>query len=136
MKEIITLSKVPDSERMAFLPAFFGKRLVMQGEAAIFGWMRRLVANYNGGFWEFFRLSNGGYLMAIIQDKPVTASSETNGYSGVMSAEAASIAANLYAFSHLSFRFQDEEVLSQRYRELYAYAVQHPEWPKIYGLID
>jgi hypothetical protein len=59
---------VPDPERMGFLPKHFGSRRYLQGENAVYDWMRRLCPDYTGGFWDFVELSNGGFYMRPSKD--------------------------------------------------------------------
>ncbi len=60
----ITAQQVEETARMDFLPTVFGSRLMMHGEAQVYAWMRKLSADYKGGFWQFYNLSNGGFYMA------------------------------------------------------------------------
>ncbi|MDF3613523.1 antirestriction protein, partial [Enterobacter hormaechei] len=57
----ITASVVPDELRIGFWPQHFGP--IPQWitlEPQIFGWMDRLCADYSGGVWSFYTLSNSG----------------------------------------------------------------------------
>ncbi|WP_353430162.1 antirestriction protein [Paracoccus denitrificans] len=60
---------------------------------------------------------------------------EGNGYEGEVSAGAAGIIATLFAFSHLSFRYDSDE-LAEGYGRLYDYATDHPEAREIFRAID
>jgi hypothetical protein len=46
----ITALPVSDSERLAFLPRFFGPKHVLIGETLVFDWMTRLSSDYRGGY--------------------------------------------------------------------------------------
>lgn len=60
-----------------------------------------------------------------------------NGYEGVMSAEALSVKACLYAFSNLSFgEGKFGEACADHYRQLYAFAMTHPETATIRAAFD
>ena len=59
----VTAALVDDEHRLDFLPTYFGPRLMMRGEALVYGWMRRLAESYNGGFWNYYTLTNGGFYM-------------------------------------------------------------------------
>lgn len=60
---------------------------------------------------------------------------EGNSFEGEVSADAARIIATLFAFSHLSFRYDDDE-LAEGYGRLYNYATDHPEAREIFRAID
>lgn len=49
----------------------------------------RLSEDYNGGFWNFYTLTNGGFYMAPAGDKRMRLEVDGNGFSGEMSADAA-----------------------------------------------
>ncbi|MGE9806284.1 antirestriction protein, partial [Escherichia coli] len=56
---------VPDALRIHFWPQHFGtipQWLML--EPRIFAWMDRFCADYSGGIWQFYTLSNGGAFMA------------------------------------------------------------------------
>jgi hypothetical protein len=65
---VIAAALVPDEERMEFLPSVFG-RLMMEGESRVYTWAEELSLAYQGGYWEFYRLSNGGFYMAPAGEK-------------------------------------------------------------------
>lgn len=129
----ITCSVVPGDERLKFLPRVFGRRY-MQGESAVFTWMRCLNSSYNGGFWDFVDLSNGGFYLRLVGDQPVAISVETNGYMGAMSPDAASIVVSLFAINELLFDGAHE--LDDAYYALRDYALQHAECREILKAID
>ena len=64
---------------------------MMRGEALVFGWLDALSEDYNGGFWNFYTLTNGGFYMAPAGDKRMRLEVDGNGFSGEMSADAAGI---------------------------------------------
>ena len=103
MNPIVTAHLVPDDQRTSFTAKLFGTNFPMRLEPAIFDMAGRLAAEYNGGYWLFYALSNDGFYMAPKADTLFTVSCE-NGYEGQLSADALGIAACLYAYSHLSFR--------------------------------
>lgn len=129
----ITCSVVPGDERLKFLPRVFGRRYI-QGETAVFTWMRRLCRNYNGGFWDFVDLSNGGFYLRLVRDEPLAISVSTNDYAGAMSADAASIVVSLFAINELLFDGAHE--LDDAYYALRDYAMQHAECREIMKAID
>ncbi|OYV02325.1 MAG: antirestriction protein [Burkholderiales bacterium PBB5] len=129
----IQATLVSGDERPAFLPRVFGRRF-MQGEAGVFNWMRRLCRLYNGGYWDFVDLSNGGFYLRLVSDKPMALYVDGNGFNGELSADAASIVACLFAINELLFDGADE--LTDAYYALRDYAGQHPESKRILNAID
>lgn len=57
---------------MGFLPAFFGEEHMMNGEGLVFCWLRNLSEDYNGGLWNYYTLSNGGFYMAPATEKTLS----------------------------------------------------------------
>ena len=133
MDEIIK-TQVAENERLGFLPKFCGKHF-MQYENAIYSLMDRASTDYSGGLWQFYTLSNGGFFMALDQDSNLRMEWEDNYYQGTMSAEAASIAVNLMALSHLSCQLSSEN-LGEHFHELRAFALDHKEAGQIFSFID
>ena len=54
--------EVPDDERVHILPKHFGRHM-LRVEYAIYTFMAELAASYDGAFWKFVELSNGGFYM-------------------------------------------------------------------------
>jgi hypothetical protein len=98
----VTATRLDDSRRLQALPRYFGDRM-MRFEAAVFGFMHRFSPDYRGGFWQFYELSNQGFYMAPDRGS-YRFTIDTNGYDGVLSADAAGITVCLFACSHLSFQ--------------------------------
>lgn len=127
---------VPEAQRMAFLPALFGPRLMLIGESAVYQLMSWLAReDYTGGLWRFYERDGQPLFIAPEAEKRFRITCETNGYRGEDSAEAAGIIATLFALSHLSFR-HDAAQLTEPYGRLYEFAGDHPEAGKIFGTID
>lgn len=136
----VTATIVPENQRLAFLPKYFGPGLVlMEAEALVFGHLRSLCPEYQGAYWEFYELSNGGLYMAPRLPGSLSLRVEGNGFSGAMSADAAGIVATLFALSYLSFKYQDAPVGSRcgdHYHQLRDFASEHPEARLIFRAID
>ena len=61
----LTSALVPDEQRVSFWPQHFGsipQWIIL--EPTVFAWMNRFCADYSGGIWNFYTLSNGGAFMA------------------------------------------------------------------------
>ena len=121
---------------MNFLPSLFGPRLMLVGECTVFDFMARLSnGDYGGGMWTFYELGAQPLFMAPASAKAFHIRCASNGFAGVMTAEAAGIVATLFTFSHLSFRFESEQLVTG-YARLYEYMGDHPEAGEIFQAID
>jgi hypothetical protein len=134
-RSIVTAALVPDANRLNFLPRHFGRQM-MAVEQEVFTQMRALCEDYNGGYFHFFDLSNGGCFLALESSDPLKIGVVGNGYEGTMSAVAAGITATLFALSALCFRFSHAERLAERYHQLREFALDHPEAGAIFAAID
>jgi hypothetical protein len=125
---------VLEDARIGTLPRHFGARL-MTVEHTVYDFMREFVADYKGGLWDFYELSNGGFYMAPSLD-PVKFSVHTNGFEGTLSADAAGITVCLFTFSHLSFQYPNNEEFSRHFYSLREFALDHKEAGLIFAAID
>lgn len=129
----IIATVVSEQDRLEFLPKLFGPYF-LHTESAIYQWMRQLCADYDGGYWEFMALSNGGgYLRPA--GGPWVLKVDGNGFSGQLSHDAAGMVVTLFTLSHLAFRFPESD-LGGCYHRLLDYARQHPEAGRILAAID
>lgn len=103
-------------------------------EHHVFSFMHTLAADYRGGYWHFYELSNGGFYMAPWRDS-LLLRVPGNGYEGSMTADAAGITACLFALSYLSFRLSDESI-NRHFHLLRDFALQHAEISEIIAAID
>lgn len=137
----IVATRVPEADRLRFLPTYFGPSMLrmLRGEALVFGWMDRLCPAYQGGFWHFYTLSNGGFYMAPEQDGLMQIEVDGNGFAGELSADAAGIIATMFALNQLCAELAgtaDADALIDRYHHLGAFASEHAEAAMIYRAID
>ena len=93
----------------------------------------QLSPQYQGGFWNFYELSNDGFYMAPALERLLIES--PNGYCGVVSPDAAGIIACLFSYSHLSFE-PDSEVFARHFHQLRDFAIEHAERSDILDAID
>ena len=134
--QIITSTIVPERERMAVVDRLFGIQYVTKLEPTIFKMAEHLSSQYNGGYWEFRNLSNGGFYMAPRLDTIFDVSCE-NGFEGKLSTDAIGIAACLYAYSHLSFGGDRlAQICTELYHLLRDFALEHTEAVSIMRAID
>jgi len=134
--EEIVRRTLAEGERADFVHALFGLNFPFKLEPTIFTVAGRLAEEYNGGFWQFHALSNGGFYMAPDVDHGYQVSCE-NGFEGELSADALGITACLYAESHLSFgEGSFAETCAEQYHLLREYAMDHPEAGAILAACD
>ena len=132
----ITCRRIASNQRVKVTAELFGLAFPMRLEPAIFSIAGNLAAEYDGGYWEFYKLSNGGFYMAVASDKQFVVSSE-NGYEGSISGNALGLVACLYAYSHLSFgEGAFSEVCAEQYHLLREFALDHAEAGSIMQAID
>jgi hypothetical protein len=133
---------VPEADRLAFVDKLFGINYVLTLEPTVFRFAEQLAAPvYNGGYWQFFALSNGGFYMAPRLSTIFKVSCE-NGFEGKLSADALGLTACLYAYSHLSFgdgmtnTGEFAATCADQYHLLREHMFGHPEVRAILGAID
>jgi hypothetical protein len=147
-QEIITATKIVGSaDRLKFFPKHVGTRLLMVAEASICAAMRSICVEYEGGMWDFFELSNGGFFICP-QIKPQHPSGElhimvTSNFADLwLTPEAAGIVATLFGLGslyHARGHLRDNEsvrLISEKRESLIAYVSQHGERERIYAAID
>jgi len=135
---VITVTYVDDEQRVGFWPQYFGS--IPQWitlEPRIFAWMDRLCADYHGGIWRFYTLSNGGAFMAPEADgeEKWTLFNSMNGNGAELSSEATGIAVCLMAYSHHACR-TESDAMTEHYYRLRDYAFSHAECRAIMHIID
>jgi hypothetical protein len=143
MNQSIAKRLVPEAERMACVDQLFGLAYVLKLEPTVFGFAERLANEYQGGYWEFYALSNGGFYMARVSagDGALHVTCD-NGFEGQLSADALGITACLYAYSHLSFgdgvpgNGRLAQVCADQYHLLRDFMFGHPEVAGILKAID
>lgn len=123
-------------DRMDFLPDFFGMNLMLVGEGVVYSWMDRLSEDYSGGYWDFYKLSNGGFYLAPNYKDNMRIEVVGNYYHGTVSADAAGIIATMFALGQLAAEFPDQEYLIDHYHSLREYIGDHPECSEIFAAID
>ncbi|MFV8844498.1 antirestriction protein [Serratia fonticola] len=134
--EINTITATEVQERQGFWYRHFGSiPRWMLIEPQVFGWLDRLCADCQGGFWDFRTLSNGGAYLIPSTDQDYVLFNTLNGNGATVSREAAGITACLMAYSHHACRAESEAMTDHFYR-LREYALHHPESRAIFALID
>lgn len=132
----VTRKLIPESQRLSHTAKLFGASFPMLFEPLVYQITGRMAKQYSGGYWLFYKLSNGGFYMAPDDDRVFSVSCD-NCYSGELSAHALGIVACLYAYSHLSFggngAFPRE--CARQYHLLRYYMCDHTEVASILGAI-
>ena len=129
----ITATVVEVVERTNFLPTYFKEKFCL-GETLIYSFMDKLFEEYSGGYWEFFKLSNGGFYMAPTGYEKITCNAD-NGFCGEMSGNAAGIVVTLYTLNVIANKTKQDHFIEMYYR-LIDYISVHEESGKIYAAID
>jgi hypothetical protein len=135
----VTASLMADNQRLTFLPSYFGPRLMMRGEALVYAWLRGLSEDYDGGYWHYYTLSNGGFYMAPKLSGRLRLEVDGNGFSGELTADAAGIIATLFAVGQLAAEIQGTDAadaLIDRYHFLREFVGGHEEAGAIFRAID
>jgi len=123
----VTREIVPESKRLAITEKLFGVHFPLQLEPVIYGITERMAADYTGGYWELYTLSNGGFYMAPAGDHVFHVTCD-NCYQGDLSADALGITSCLYAYSHLPFTCgMIAREYARHYHLLREYMAEHPE---------
>ena len=130
----VTAQRVREEERMQFLPRYAGKRFLLV-ETAVFRMLAQLSTEYQGGYWHFYTLSNGGFFLAPSAPAHYRLCCDGNGFTGMVSAEAAGLIATAMALSHLSCQFEEERLIEAFY-QLRDFASGHAEASSIFRALD
>lgn len=146
LEKIISI-KVPQEKRSSFLQKNFGIDLMSIAENMIFDFMKIIVKDYNGGFYDFYQLSNGGFYIAT---DDLSVNIKINNIEEQISGEAAGIIATVFTLEKLLFEdsldlffklgenniCKDYDFLQEKYLKLFQYAEEHKEWNKMKKVID
>lgn len=131
----IIATKVPLRERIACFPRYFRNHFI-NAENTVYAFAENIVDGYKGEFWEFYRLSNGGFYVAptkaLLYKITVPFG---NSYEGEMSASATGIVVCIFAYTFLAERTSDELFINLA-DQLKDYANIHPEGSAIFAAID
>ena len=125
-------------QRMDFLPQYIGNAHI-EFQNRIYFFAQQFIEGYDGGYWEFYHLSNGGLMMEWDNSDNITVNSP-NGSSASVDAETASIVVCLMTLSDLSFNLQvDSDELHKvvtSFHALREFALEHQSSNTILKLID
>jgi len=122
------------NKRLSVLAKHFGSGCVVF-EFAVYQMMSLLCPDYQGGYWAFYELSNGGFYMAPTDEEGYQVEVAGNGYQGRLSRDAMGIVATIFAFNYLANKTESENLIDKYYLVL-DYSREHIEARKIYSAID
>ncbi len=134
----ISRTLVPESDRVNVSARIFGEHFPLLIEPYVYSVASDIAEEYNGGYWDFHELSNGGFYVAPSGPEKFTVSCPMNYFNGELSADALGIVACLTAYSHLSFCTEQTfaRVCARQFHLLRAFACEHDEGTAILSAID
>lgn len=133
---ITTKRAIADKDCDLLINKLFGTRFTMSVEPHVFNEARSLSNDYGSGTWDYFALSNGGFLMSPRSGTSFNVGC-ASGEQVKISPEGLGIAACLCAYSHLSFGSEAiAETCGHHYYLLHAFMLEHLEAQAILRAID
>ena len=127
---------IQEADRVTHTAHLFGHHFPLHLEPLVYATAEHLSADYTGGYWEFYTLSNKAFYMAPSAEHRFHVIAE-NGFEGDLSADAFGITTCLYAYSHLSFSgLLIADVCANQYHWLREYALEHPEAAAVMAAAD
>ena len=130
---------IPERQRRGTLAREFGGGLEsIEVESMIFAVAHRLMPEYRGGFWDFVKLANGGFYLALRPEDQMLVSVEGNGFGGPVSGDAVGMIVSMMTYSTMSFATQGklQQRLVEHFHRVREYALEHPESLNIMMAID
>lgn len=120
----ITAELVLEDDRYQVLPRHFGRYMILV-EDAVYQATRRLVSEYDRGYWKCYELSNGGFYMAP-DLRPMRVAIGRRGCGHEMSADAIGITVCLLTFRRGSYQYPQSS-FARQYDLLREFACLHSE---------
>jgi len=142
MDQSIERVVVPEHQRMATVNQTFGLLWPLYIEPLIFHFADTLAADYAGGMWTFYTLTDTGdgtgFYIAPDIDADFDVVCFGNQWEGTLSADALGITCCLMAYSNLSFSKSEAlgSLMAQHYHRLRTFMLGHPEVQAILGATD
>lgn len=130
----VVANKVGDTDRTGFL---FAKTTdeFMHYENAVYALASNFSACYEGGLWDFYELSNGGFYMEPNVPYALEVTSTLNNWTGGMTPDAYGIGITFLALAVTLERTGNPD-FALRMRQLKEYACFHPAASDILSFID
>lgn len=132
----IDVTLVPEDQRFS-VPAKLLGHYFLAVENAVYYFANKLSADYHGGYWDFYTLSNGGFYMAPSVTDTYHLSCDKF-FEGDLLATAFGITCCFYAYSNLSFSEESElsKLCTKHYPWLREVILDHPDGGKILAAAD
>lgn len=133
---IVAVAVDDEPSRMKCLSDIAGPSIIqtVRLEHAFFNAMHLYDNTYCGGWWNFFKLSNGGFYVALKDDRQFHMVSP-NGFECDVDANTAGIIISAFAYSNLSFG-SNGDAFGEEYHKLSDFIFQHPEAGTIRAALD
>jgi len=127
---------VAEERRVQHAADLFGIHFPLKLEPTIFD-TASMASEYNGGYWDFHALSNGGFYLAPSIESRFHLSCP-NGNDVELSADALGIVCCLYAYSLLSFERIPgfSETCAEHFHQLREFMLEHEEAGAMLRAID
>ena len=131
---------VEESDRLSFMPYLFGTDFML-AELQVYALAKKWMPEYEGGFWHFIRLPEGGGYMMPDCGRVHLVSSE-NWFDRTVSADAAGIILTSLAINRRLAAHHDisNPALTRLYMlrdaQLWNHITFHPECSAIYAALD
>lgn len=133
---VVAVAVHDETERLKCLSKIAGPSIIqtVRLEHAFFNAMHLYDNTYHGGWWDFFQLSNGGFYVALKDDRLFHMVSP-NGFECDVDANTAGIIVSAFAYSNLSFG-PNGEAFGEEYHKLSDFIFQHPKAGTIRAALD
>ena len=131
---------VEELDCLSFLPYLFGNDF-LYAEASVYALAKKMMPEYEGGFWHFIRLPDGGGYMMPDGDRFHLVNGE-NWFDRTVSADAAGIILTSLVINRQLWLYHDsgDAGLTHLYRmrdaQLWSHIEFHPECNAIYAALD
>lgn len=133
---LVTATLVPWSERGGTFETYFGIPRCIDAERLLYTYAQRYIRGYQGGLWDFYQLSNGGFYAVLkTEESRLRVINPQNHYDGTMTPDAAGLALMVMVSNHLSLQFNSVEI-DRLYKKIMAFAERHKESHAILAFLD
>ena len=112
---------VPADQRLEALQTAF-PNMYLIFEQLVCRYLENFIDSFTVGYLEYYELENGGFYISILSSAEFDVSIPMARYKGVMSGEALSIVANMFAMAYLAndlFSTNPNDVMSDHCCEMY-----------------
>lgn len=140
-QRVITATVVDEAQRLEMLPKYF-KSLMGIVENKYYRMADYLSSQYQGAYWEFVELSNGGFFMyPLISGEKIKIDADVGMIYGEqeMSPVGFGLVVALFTYSHLAEAMVEDnkrELLLKQYHKVMEHAREHEDFWLILKAID